>query len=357
MKIMYVATCLGSGGAQIQVCSLADKMTQKGHKVIVISLRNEVKIRPSENVQVIALNLEKNISSLTKTITSLRKILKEFQPDVVHSHMIHANLLMRIVRIFTNLNFLVCTAHSSNEGSNKMMLLYRITDFLANLTTNVSMEAVQVYLKKKASTKNKMVCVYNGIDTKKYRNTSENYFHKKFGLESNAKILLAIGRLTEAKDYPNLLKAFEKIKHSKVYLFIVGDGELEFYLKELANKNIKKDQIFFMGVQNNIPQLLSSCDTFVLSSKWEGFGLVVAEALACKCNVVATNCGGVKEVLGGYGFLVEKMNSKQLATALEESLNLTKNSNDIGREHIVKNFDLDSIARKWEIIYSSSTNN
>ncbi|EPI8559758.1 glycosyltransferase [Vibrio fluvialis] len=357
MNILYVTTCLGPGGAQIQICNLADNMKNKGHNVMIVSLRDDITIVPETDVDVISLGLEKNIYSFINCLVKLKKIIKNFNPDIVHSHMIHANFFTRISKLFSKINCLINTAHSSNEGGSAMMRFYGMTDKLCDLTTNVSREAVNIYIEKKASFKGKIICHYNGIDTRKFSRTNSDYFHETYKLPFGSKVLLAIGRLTEAKDYPNLLKAFETLNDPSAYLFIVGEGELEAELKHLSSENIYSENIYFLGSRKDIPLLLSSCDTFVLSSKWEGFGLVVAEAMSCECNVVATDCGGVREVLGKHGILVESMNTSLLGLALKKSLSLKKGSNEKGRKHVVGNFDINVIADMWEQTYVTRMKN
>src|SRR5690625_8036008 len=83
-----------------------------------------------------------------------------------------------------------------------------------------------------------------------------------------------------------------------------------------------EEHVSFLGVYNEMPALMSATDIFVLSSLWEGFGLVVAEAMACERVVVATDSGGVKEVLGDCGFLVSQSETDLLATGIEQALNL-----------------------------------
>jgi len=351
MRIIYVITCLGSGGAQIQVCNLADEMTQLGHDVRIITLRDEILVSPKSDIKISSLGLEKNISTFFAAMLKLRRHIREYKPDLIHSHMIHANLFTRLLRLVMNMNCLINTAHSSNEGGSLMMFLYRISDFLSDLMTNVSQEAVYIYIRNKASIKEKIVCVYNGIDTGYFSKSKAITLNEEFNLNDDKKILLSIGRLTDAKDYPNLIAAFNMLNDINLYLFIVGIGELESDIKEIARSSHLNKNIIFLGERNDIPDLLSCCDTFVLSSKWEGFGLVVAEALGCECNVVATDCGGVKEVLADYGFLVEKMNAKELSKAIKCSLTLPKGMNAKGREYVINKFDLKYIAKQWDYIY------
>lgn len=93
MKICLVTTGLGVGGAEKQVCDLADVYEQKENEVIIISLTGSSQIKPiSNNIRIYSFNMQKNFFSLFTTYVKVRSIIKRFSPDVVHSHMLHANI-------------------------------------------------------------------------------------------------------------------------------------------------------------------------------------------------------------------------------------------------------------------------
>src|SRR5690625_5767747 len=101
-----------------------------------------------------------------------------------------------------------------------------------------------------------------------------------------------------------------------------------------------------------MPSLMSSTDKFVLTSLWEGFGLVVAEAMACERVVVATDSGGVKEVLGDCGFLVSQSETDLLATGIEQALNLDeaekrdRKSTRLNSSHVASSYAVFCLKKK-----------
>ena len=112
-----------------------------------------------------------------------------------------------------------------------------------------------------------------------------------------------------------------------------------------------------MGKKDNIPELLSHANCFILSSKYEGFGLVIAEAMACGCFVIATDCGGTAEIMGDTGILVRPQDSQALAQAMQQALSLTDeqiSSNNIrARKRIEELFSLEKSVEKWLEIYEA----
>lgn len=360
MKILMIITGLGMGGAEHQVCNLADNLTSRGHSVKIAYLLNPVVVKPkSEKVDLIWLGGNKSLISIFSAFIHLVKLIKKEKPDVIHSHMFHANMLSRLARIFSFTSRLVNTAHNTNEGGKLRMIAYRITDHLADVFTNVSLEAVKAFEKKKVSPIGKMIFVHNGINTDyfQFKVDSRHRIRNEYNLEKET-VFIAIGRFHEQKDYPNLLNAFHQLQKNQpqTHLLIVGDGVLRTSIEHMITDKKLTEKITLLGVQENIPDLLSAADIFVLSSAWEGFGLVVAEAMACERTVVATDCGGVNEVVGEAGFLVAPKDSNGLAAALTQALQLNseerKKLGEMARFRVMQYYGLDAATEKWLSIYS-----
>lgn len=363
MKILYVITGLGGGGAEKVVAGLADEMSKLGHQVKIAYLKGQVIVCPENSeIELINLGLE-SVKNFKIAYKNYKKILKEFQPDVVHAHMVHANIFARLSRIFFPIPKLICTAHSNNEGGKARMLVYRATHHLSDLTTNVSQSASDSFETLGAVPKNGITTIYNGIDLERFQSNEQENLEVRLalGLSNDDLMLLAVGRLHEAKDYPNLFHAIEILlkqdgEHKNIYLFVVGDGDLRSELEHLITEKKLSTQVHLLGRRNDIPQLMSAADLFILSSSFEGFGLVVAEAMACQTYVVATDCGGVKEVMGDTGILVQPKNSLDLAQALMRAINLSDveviHNNMRALKHVSKNFDLKNIVTKWLEIYA-----
>jgi glycosyltransferase involved in cell wall biosynthesis len=359
MRILYLITGLGGGGAEKVVADLADQMVDKGHTVKIAYLKGDIIVRPKNfDIEIIYLALE-SASDFKKAYKNYKKVLNEFQPDLVHAHMVHANIFARLSRKFHPVPKLICTAHSNNEGGKLRMFAYRFTHNLANLTTNVSNAASHNFEKLGAVPKNAIVTIYNGINLNKFIFNIDvrNEVRAKLNVKSHEKMILAVGRLHEAKDYPNLLNAIIhlKQKYQSFHLFIAGTGELRPFLNELIEKYQISQNVTLLGRRDDIPDLLSAADVFVLPSKFEGFGLVVAEAMACECFVVATDCGGVKEVMDNYGILVPPENPEALSDGLLSALLLNEEelkANNVKALDYVRNaFALEKIVDQWLKVY------
>lgn len=360
MKILYIITGLGRGGAERVVCDLADHMFIRGHEVKIVYLTGEAKVKPINNIELYKLNLN-SLFNLYNSYNQLRQVVTTFRPDVIHSHMIHANILTRLIRLSCPIKKLICTAHSNNEGGKLRMLLYRLTNNLADLNTNVSYEATKSFEIKKAVPIGTMKTIYNGINLDKYffKNEAKLKIKEELGISDNEKILLAVGRFDKAKDYPNLLNAISIIKEEGKYnfkLLIAGEGYLKTEIEAIITTLKLEENVILLGYRSDIPDLMSAADIFLISSIYEGFGLVVAEAMACNCFVIATDCGGVVEILNNKDFIVPPRDSISLAKKIINIINLDACTKKLliekNRLRVEKCFALTEIVKKWESIYN-----
>ncbi|WP_313390324.1 glycosyltransferase [Acinetobacter sp.] len=354
MRILYVITGLGLGGAEKVVCDLADQMSTLGHQVKIAYLTGNIIVRPKNiTIDLIPLDLN-NLYGLYSASNKYKKLIRDFQPDVVHAHMVHANIFTRINRIGCAIPKLICTAHNSNEGGRLRMIAYRLTNFLSDFNSNVSQEATESLISKGAFNKNNLITVYNGIDLSKFKSF-------KTEKKNDEIMVLSVGRFNEQKDYPNLFRAIKILKDNslieKVKFYVAGDGDLRSQLEKTIEDFGINNNIILLGKRSDIPDLLNQADFFVLSSLHEGLPTVVIEAMACETFVVATDCGGSAEILGETGVLVPIQNSEALAKGLEKAMSLTgdqiRNNGKLARERVEKLFSLEASVNKWLALYEA----
>lgn len=364
MNVMLVVTGLGVGGAERVVVDIADYLSDRGHQVCVVYLKGDAITQPrSASVRVIGLHIESVFDVIRALTRQLPRIVKEFKPSVVHTHMFHANILGRLLRLRVRIPRLITTAHNTNEGGRGRMLLYRLTGRLSDVFTNVSVEAVAAFEQAGAVSRGKMIALHNGIAVDRYqRNVDKGRrARKSLGLVDGERMLLCIGSLTEQKDHANLLNAVLQLRGdvSNFVVFIAGQGPLRDALLSSISDMGLDAQVRLLGVRSDVVELLSAADIFVLSSAWEGFPMVVGEAMSCSCPVVATDCGGVAEFLGDLGCLVQPRSSQSLANGLRQVLALSaEDRSKMGtalRARVVELFSLEAAGRKWEGLYSGES--
>ena len=271
-------------------------------------------------------------------------------------------MLARLLRLSLSVPFVITSSHTMDEDDDGRfrMLAYRLTERLTDLTTNVSHGAVENFIRMKAASPNRILTVHNGIDTAAFAFTAEGRARTRaeLGLREDDVALLSVGRICMQKDHANLISAFELLRREHLaQLFIVGDGPLRADMEAEVRRR-KLGAVSFLGARRDIVHLMSACDVFVLSSAIESFGLVVAEAMACERVVVATDSGGVREVLGGEGVLVPPRDPAALAAGIASALALSaQERRDLGaraRQRVARLYSIDAAIAQWLEIYRSA---
>lgn len=365
MKISLISVQLGMGGAENLVCNLADKFLERGHEVQLISLLGEPIVTPkSSQVSIYNLRINKrNPATWFSGVRYFSHAIRSFKPDVVHAHSFHSIILARLMRPILNYPKLISTGHSHREGEGVQGKIYKLTDRLSDVMTNISLESTDT-LNRRLNTRKKAITVYNGIDSDVFRFSSKgrSSLRKELDIDDGEKLLVAIGRLNPQKDYPNLIEALKIIEKknptSNIKVAFIGDGDISYKreLQKMIGDKLSRTRVNFLGIRRDIPDCISAADIFVLSSAWEGFGLVVAEAMSCERVVVATDSGGVREVVGDAGFICPPQNAEALATALTQAMSLSAPEAEAlgkkARNRVVQNFSLDAAVDRWLELYT-----
>lgn len=353
MKILFFITGLGMGGAEKVVCELADKLYEMGHKVNIVYFTGDLVRKPkSQNINIYRIPMGLNIL-IFKRIFELVRLIDKLKPDVIHAHMFHANIIARFLKIFRKKIRVICSSHSSYEGGYIRMKIYALTEKLCDVHTNVSYNASEALVKSGAVKERKILTVYNGIDINKYRlnENLRNRTRKELGFNKDSKIILAIGRIGTPKDYPTLLKSFKVVreKQKNIYLLIAGDGPKRQEIESLSKCLGIDNYVTFLGIRNDIPELLNACDLFVSSSAWEGFGIAILEAMICKKPIVSTKTDGAIELLP-LDCLVNIGDSQEIAKKILIKINSTEKLFTYNK---VECFDWNLIVNDWLNIYSN----
>jgi len=361
-SIVFVVNALTHGGAEIQVSRLARGLARRGWKVAVVSMIPPQALVPeleAAGVAVHCLDMTPGVPN-PLAILRLRGILNRLRPQIVHSHIAHANILSRVTRMITSVPVLVCTAHNTNEGGRMLMLAYRYTDWLADVTTNVSVAGVRRQVEMRSARPDRVQFMPNGLDLEHFRPDPALRAEARRGLGvADNFVWLAVGRMEEAKDYPNLLNAFAALaaRRPDAQLLIAGQGKLEGELRALAGSLGLAERVRFLGVRGDVASVMNAADAYVMSSRWEGMPLVLQEAAAVALVVVATDVGGNAEVVrhGESGHLVPAGDSQALATAMFDVMGLPpeqrQQMGERGRSYVESRFGMEQVLTHWEALY------
>lgn len=363
-RVLFLITGFNYAGAENQIVQLCRGFRAKGYSIALVSMIDPVAylddLKELE-VQIHSLGMAKGIPD-PRAIARLRRLIVEFKPDVVHSHLVHANILARITRLFVKMPLLICTAHNINEGGRYRELLYRLTDPLCELTTNVSDKAVHRYIDKRIVPKHKIKFIPNGIDVNQFEGNAERErkrIDQELGLDSDSFIWFAAGRIVPEKDYINMITAFAKMieTYPNSTLLIAGIGPERDEMEQLCSDKGIQGRVHFLGIRRDIPQLMNAADAYVMSSKWEGMPIVLLEASASALPIVATDVGGNREVVQDNmtGLLVRPGDSDHLC---EQMVNMMAFDQDTrkamgaaGRQFVREHYSMGVIVEQWTQIY------
>lgn len=360
--VAFLLTSSGSGGAEKQVHDLALAMRARGWTVIAISmLPVEFAFDGLADAGVAIHSLDMRAGRPDpRALWRLRRLLRAHGALVLHAHMVHANLLARLSRLMVRTPVVISTIHSQRQGARWRDIAYRVTDRLSDLTTAVSQVAVDDVVRAGAVPRDRIIAVPNGVT---FRSTPRDPIVRQ-RLRGSLAIgddfaWLSAARLTEAKDFPTMVAAFQRVlaRHERARLLIAGDGPLAQDVSRLAAEHASRGRITLLGHRTDVSELMQAADGFVMSSAWEGLPVALLEADAHQLPIVATDAGGTRETMvdGASGHVVPRHDPAALAGAMLDVMALTPSERDAmgeaGLQHARATFELEAVARRWDHIY------
>lgn len=362
-RIVFLTTDLAYGGAETQLVYLATRLSYRGWSVRVVSMippEAYVKELEEAGITVESLNMRRGVPD-PRALCKLVAILRRERPLVLTSFMYHANLLGRIAGRIGRVPVVISSIRNENFGGPMRDRLMRLSDWLADATTINSHLAGEAVVQRGVVPATKLRIIPNGLDTDRFTWTPEIrvQVRKALGLQEECFLWLAVGRLEQQKDYPNLLAAFARVARERqnVLLYVAGQGSLREDLENQVRSMGMEGRVKFLGLRRDVPRLLAAADGFVLASAWEGLPNVVMEALAASIPVVATRVGGVPELVldGKSGFTVPPKDPDALAQAMLRLMALPREirfrMGQTGRAYVEAHYGLENVVNQWEKLF------
>ena len=311
MTIIHIITAFGIGGAEKLLLNTINEQV-KTHNVHLIYLKplNELGHLLDKKVVV------KNIPLSIVTVFRLNRYFKKAHPDVIHTHLSHADIIGSMASVGSNAKVFT-TIHSTKFRDNAFdSILFLICAIVFRVykinVISISKSVKKVVLRKFYLQQKRSLLLYNALQ---FVETETELKNK----EDNKINLLFVGRLEKAKSVHTLLEALYVLKKkddtSNFYLTIVGEGSLRKSLEQRTKELQIEELVEFVGAQQETQPYFNSSDIFILPSIWEGFGIVILEAFRAKLPVVASNIEGPSELIQHNinGLLFEKGNAIELS--------------------------------------------
>ena len=326
-KVTHLITTIERGGAEKQLLTLASEQVKSGIKVEVIFLKGKPELKKEFEESGVEVNQLLVGKSFLNQISLLTKYLRK-NSTPVHAHLPKAELLAATV---VPNKYFIFTRHNSEPfwpGGPRIIsnLLSRFVCKRASQGIAIS-NAVKSFLIKRGEIPNGYTIdvVYYGFQKDSSTNSA--------GLKSIANLMTSqssifkigtIGRLVPQKDYPTLLSAFSNVleKLPDAELYVVGEGYLQKDLIKLSKSLGVNGKVHWLGKTEYINDFLSKINLFILPSKYEGFGLVLLEAMVAMKPIIAANNSAIPEVLGkSYEGLFSTGDVKALAQHIKTAIN------------------------------------
>lgn len=351
---LFVPSLRGGGAERVMVL-LANSLAERGHQIdlVLVSAAGPYLDEVAAQVRIVDLGRKRVLTSLWP----LARYLRRNRPDAMLSAMTHANLIAIWARMLAGTAIrLVASEHNSPSqtlGINGLAFLTRLLISLfyprVDAVVCVSNEAREEMALMFPTLRQKLRTIYNPHDVKLIHNLMEYPPDHPWLGYPGIPVILAVGRLTAQKDYPTLLRAMKHILQNRaVRLIILGHGEEETALRQLARELGIAKHVDFCGFQKNPYAWMRCCDLYVMSSAWEGLPGTLIEALICGAKVVSTNCRtGPAEILedGKWGSLVPVGDASALARAVQQTLDAPQSQTYCPR---IADFEPNRISQAYE---------
>lgn len=319
-KIAFLIPGLSSGGAERVLSTISTNISDNIDQYILTWNAKEVDYE--FNAKIIEINTKNsrymfaNIFVLLKRIISVRKYKKKYDIKTCISHLEGAN----IVNLLSKVNEkTIITVHNFQSDERKgvngiifkvlIKLLYNKADKIIAVSKLIKDDLINNF----NIDKNKIDVIYNPFDIEKITRLSEEEIDKNVREILGNNYIISVGRLTKQKGQWHLIKAFSELKKSvsDIKLVILGKGEMEIELKELAIKLGLDKDVIFLGFQNNPFKYIKHAKIFALTSLYEGFPMCIVEAMACGTPIISVDCkSGPREILDIKGDYYSVCNSE-----------------------------------------------
>lgn len=328
IRVLNIIDTMGSGGVERRRLSIA-KLLDKTKFELKIICTNAVGVFPEEfkkhNVEVIEIGDLKSFLDV-KQHKKVIKVIGDFNPHIIHGAVFEGVTMAAINGFYKRVPIIILEETSDPVNRRwKGNLLMKLFCTTANKVIGVSPASTDYLENKIKITKNKVVLINNGVVIPDIVSEDvKSKLKEQYAILSDDIVIGSVGRMSSDahKRFSDLIKAVAILinKNNKIKLLLVGDGPEKSSYEKLVNDLNIQNNVLFAGYQNEIGNYYSIFDIFSLTSAYEAFGLVLAEAMLHKLPVVATNVGGMKHIVleNETGYLVEKFNVNEIAEKLEK---------------------------------------
>ena len=361
IRVVEVLATGTSGGAQEHVLGLVSRMDHARFDVSIVSLSPGSAARKLERAGFEALVIDEHDDAIATG--ALAAHLVDVRPDVIHNHMYRAELVgtraaIALGEVGHRRPYIVSTVHSSRVRSEEDREMLRVLTPAMDQLIAVS-KMIEDKLVAEGRTTAPITRIYNGVDLSRYERVEACCtLPDEYGMEPGSQIVGVVARLEPEKGHPTLLEAWPLVLRAvpDAYLLIVGEGSRREALEAQTRDLRIAHRVVFTGRRDDVPSVTAALDVAVLPSYREAQGLSILEALALSRPVVASNVGGIPEMITDAvnGILVPPHDPDALAAAIIRLLRDHPFADTLGRaghDMVHERFCIDLMVESVQAIY------
>ncbi len=373
MRIVFIITGLSTGGAEMMLLKVLERLDRQRFSPHVISLTTRGELAPriaALGIPVDAVGLKPGLPS-PSGFFRLMQLLKRLNPDVVHTWMYHADLLGGLAARLAGVSAVGWCIRNSNLDRDKtkfstravVSLCASISNWVPSRILSCSEKARQVHVGC-GYAEEKMVVVPNGFDLTRFKPDSDarHRLRAELGITDQTPLIGLIGRFDPQKNHAGFFEAAGLLhRHMpQVHFLLAGQGidRTNAALIQAISQNGVPANTHLLGLRNDIPELMAALDVLASSSSYgEAFPNVLGEAMACGVPCVVTDVGDSAYIVGDTGRVVASGDMTGLAAALEELLALPPSEKaalgERARARVAAHFEIGKVVQQYEDFYET----
>jgi glycosyltransferase involved in cell wall biosynthesis len=366
LRILHVITALEIGGAEHLLLQTVRAQRAAGHAVAVCSLRPDGPLAPAFREICPVFNVGMSHALTPLAIWKLARLMRRGRYDVAHGSLFQANLATRLAARLAGIPVNITSMHTLYSRFHWYHFLAdRWTARWADAITGVSDAVCRFAIEQERLPAAKVRTLRNGLDLSRFQPLSDYQGRREttraaLGYAPADVVISVTARLHAKKGHTYLFQAVERLRprYPQVRVLVVGDGPHRAALEAECRERGLTEAVTFLGMRQDVADLLAASDIFALPSLLEGLPMAVLEAMAMRCPVVATNVGGTAEIIedGVHGLLVPPADVGALADALERFMTdaqLRSALVEAGYQHVFMDCSFERMMQETEALYDA----
>ncbi len=370
MRIVHISKVTGIAGSEGHLLRLLPGLVQRGQEVHMLVLEDSrypaapfCEILREHNVQAECIPINGHLDP--RLPGRLIRRLTALQPDLVHTHLLHADLYGLPAARRAGVPYAISSRHNNDAFRHNPLIKWinRRTMQHADRVITISHALEQFVKEIEGVADYKVVTVHYGLEVPEQAANRRKMARASLGYAEDIPLVGVFGRLVRQKGIDTLLRAFAAIRRDQpqAELLVVGDGPLRDDLEQLARDLNLGEAVTFTGWIDQARGLMPACDVITVPSRWEGFGLVTLEAMGYALPLVASRTSALPEIIddGQTGFLIEPDNPPELTQAINQMLAdpaMARNFGQAGYDRLVKHFSIDKMVNATLEVYTAIMN-